>query len=47
MLFLGELITKEALMGCALMFTATMIAVIPGRKRRSAAGGAAEQKKEG
>ena len=46
-LFLGELITKEALMGCALMFTATMIAVIPGRKRRSAAGGAAEQKKEG
>ena len=42
-LFLGELITKEALMGCALMFTATMIAVI----RRSAAGGAAEQKKEG
>ena len=46
-LFLGELITKETLMGCALMFTATMIAVIPGRKRRSAAGGAAEQKKEG
>ena len=46
-LFLGELITAQALMGCALMFTATMIAVIPGRRKRPAAEGAAEQKKEG
>ena len=46
-LFLGERMTAQAFTGCALMFTATMIAVIPGRRKRPAADGDAEQKKEG